>query len=104
MRPDGLRVDPDAIRELATAFDGAAGWLDSARAVFASRTGDAPPGAFGFLPAAQDAQRAYLRIADEAAAALRSVHDLLGSDLAQGLRRTAATYAETDESIGATMR
>ena len=103
MSSGGLRVDPDAICELATAFEGAAEWLDTARGAFASRS-DPPPDAFGLLPAAQDAQRTYVRIAQEASGALRSMHDQLGSDLAQGLRRTATTYESTDESVGMTMR
>jgi hypothetical protein len=103
MNGDGFKVNPDAIFQLASAYEGAAEWLDGARAAFSSQTGDAPPAVFGLLPAAQDVYRVYRRLAQEAADGLRSVHNTLTSDLLQGLRSSAVSYIETDYDISAMM-
>jgi Excreted virulence factor EspC, type VII ESX diderm len=103
MSRDGFRVNPDALYQLATVFEGAAEYLDSARSAFISRTAEATPGVFGLFPTAQDAYRMYLELMQQAADGLRSVHAALGSGLAQGLRSSAGSYVETDDNISRAM-
>ena len=97
MSGDGFQVDPEALRGLAARLERAADQLDQEITHFARSSQGVGADAFGLLPGARAAHRAYLEKAEEALRGLRVIQATLAADLAGGLRTTAANYVAADE-------
>ena len=101
MSSGGFRADPDALTQMATRMEQAAGQLVDEMAAFSRSSQSAGTGTFGSLPAARAAYRAYLQKAEEAISGLRAIQSTLESDIAGGLRNAAASYVAADEESSA---